>query len=432
MEKILKYNHVIHEKYMLYTHLKSEDPEISKIIENEINRQKSGLIMIPSENYASLAVLEAMATPLSNKYAEGYPKKRYYTGNEFIDEVELLAIERAKKLFGAEHANVQPNAGSGANLAIYFALLEAGDKVMGMKLDQGGHLTHGHKVNMSGKLFNFVQYGVRKDTELLDMDEIRKIALKEKPKMIVTGATAYPRIFDFKKFKEICDEVGAILLADISHFVGLCISGDHPHPFPEADVVMTTTHKTLRGPRSAIILCKEKYAQAIDRAIFPGTQGGPMEHVIAAKAVCFKEANTQDYKNYCHQIVKNAKTLAQTLMNNGIRLVSGGTDNHLMLIDCLPLKITGKEGSDALAQCNIFTNRNSIPFDPAPPFKPSGIRLGTPAITARGIKENETKTIGKTIADVLKNINSEDAKSRAKKTVEDVTQKFPIYQGLNF
>ncbi|MFA6215992.1 MAG: serine hydroxymethyltransferase, partial [Patescibacteria group bacterium] len=319
---------------MIYEQLPKQDPQIADLVRKEIGRQQNGLVMIASENHASVAVLEAMATVLSNKYSEGYPNKRYYTGNQFIDQVEQLAIDRAKTLFNAEHANVQPNAGSPANLAIYLATLKPGDKVMGMKLDQGGHLTHGHPVNLSGQLYNFVQYGVKKDTELIDMDEIREQALREKPKMIVTGATAYPRIFDFKAFREICDEIGATLLADISHFVGLCISGDHPHPFPYADFVMTTTHKTLRGPRSAIILCKENYAKAIDKAIFPGMQGGPLEHIIAAKAVCFAEASTPEFKIYASQIAKNAKALAAVLMAEGIRLVSGGTDNHLMLIDC--------------------------------------------------------------------------------------------------
>src|SRR3989344_5482745 len=371
-------------------------------MQKEVDRQRNGLVMIPSENHASVAVLEAMGSVLSNKYAEGYPSKRYYTGNEFIDQIEQLAIDRAKKLFGAPHANVQPNAGAGANIAIYLATLKPGDKVMGMKLDQGGHLTHGHPVNLSGQLYNFIQYGVRKDTERIDMDEIRELALKEKPKMIVTGATAYPRIFDFKAFKEICDEVGALLMADISHFVGLCISGDHPQPFPYSDFVMTTTHKTLRGPRSAIILSKEKYAKAVDKAVFPGTQGGPMEHIIAAKAVCFGEAMTPAFNTYAHQIVLNAQALAKTLMAEGISLISGGTDNHLMLIDCNPLGITGRVGSEALAECGIYTNRNTIPFDPGSAFEPTGIRLGTPALTTRGMGTEEMETICKTIAAVLK------------------------------
>lgn len=415
----------------MYKNLKKEDLEITNMIEKEIERQQNGLVMIPSENYASVAVLEAMGTPLSNKYAEGYPHKRYYTGNQFIDEIEDIAISRAKKLFHADHANVQPNAGSGANLAVYMATLKPGDKVMGLKLDQGGHLTHGHKVNVSGILYNFVQYGVRKDTELIDMDEVRELALKEKPKMIVTGATAYPRIFDFEAFKKIADEIGAILFADISHFVGLCVSGDHPHPFPHADIVMSTTHKTLRGPRSAFILCKESYAKAIDKAVFPGTQGGPMEHIIAAKAVCFKEALQPEFREYGHQIVKNAKALAKTLMAESLRLVSSGTDNHLMLIDCVPLKITGREGSEALAQCGIYTNRNTIPYDPGTAFEPSGIRLGTPALTTRGMKEKEMEIIGKAISNVLKNITNSDIMQNTQKTVQELTKEYPIYSELN-
>ena len=415
---------------MDYSNPQRQDPEVMAIVKKEIQRQQESLAMIPSENYASLAVLEAMGTVLSNKYAEGYPHKRYYTGNQYIDEIEDLAIARGKKLFGCEHINVQPNAGSGANLAIYLGLLKPGDTVMGLKLDQGGHLTHGHPVNISGQLYHFVQYGVRKDTELLDYDEILAMAKKEKPKMIVTGATAYPRIFDFAKFREICDEVGALLMADISHFVGLSISGDHPNPLPHTDVVMTTTHKTLRGPRSAVIYCKEKYAKTIDRAVFPGTQGGPMEHIIAAKAVCFAEALKPEFKTYAHQIALNAKALAKTLMAEGLRLVSGGTDNHLMLIDCVPLKITGRKGSDALAACNIYTNRNTIPYDPGSAFEPSGIRLGTPALTTRGMKEKEMEQIGKTIAIVLKAPTDEKILSQARTTVIELTQRFPIYPEL--
>jgi len=415
---------------MKYEELPRQDPQITDLIKKEIGRQKDGLVMIPSENHASVAVLEAMATVLSNKYAEGYPGKRYYTGNQYIDQVENLAIDRAKKLFNAEHANVQPNAGSPANIAIYLATLKPGDKVMGMKLDQGGHLTHGHPVNLSGQLYNFVQYGVRQDTELIDMDEIRATAKKEKPKMIVTGATAYPRIFDFKAWKEICDEVGALLLADISHFVGLCISGDHPQPFPYSDFVMTTTHKTLRGPRSAIILSKEEHAKAIDKAVFPGTQGGPLEHVIAAKAVCFAEAMKPEFKDYAGQIVKNAKALAEALMSEGVDIVSGGTDIHLLLIKCAPLGITGRDGSEALAEGGIYTNRNTVPYDTGSAFEPTGIRLGTPALTTRGMKEEQMEIIGKIIAKVLKNINSEEVKKELKDTVAQLTKEFPIYPGM--
>ena len=415
---------------MKYEQLRTQDPQIADLIALEIKRQQDGLVMIPSENHASVPVLEAMGTVLSNKYAEGYPNKRYYTGNLYIDQIEQLAIDRAKTLFGADHANVQPNAGSPANLAIYLSSLKPGDKVMGMKLDQGGHLTHGHPVNLSGQLYNFVQYGVRKDTELIDLNEIREMVLKEKPKMIVTGATAYPRIFDFAAFKKIADEVGALLLADISHFVGLCLSGDHPQPFPYADFVMTTTHKTLRGPRSAVILCQEKYAKAIDKATFPGTQGGPIENMIAAKAVCFAEAMKPEFKEYGHQIVKNAKKLAETLLGEGLELVSGGTDNHLMLIKCAPLGLTGRTGSEALAEGGIYTNRNTVPYDTGSAFEPTGIRLGTPAITTRSMKEEQMVIIGKIIAKVLKNINDQKFKAELKSTVAELTKQFPTYPGM--
>lgn len=410
--------------------LQQQDQEIYSLIQKEIKRQQDGLIMIPSENYASPAVFEAMGTALSNKYSEGYPGKRYYTGNEYIDQIENLAIDRAKKLFNAEHANVQPNAGSGANLAVYMAFLNPGDKILGLKLSEGGHLTHGHPVNFSGKTYNFIQYGVDRETERINMDEVRRKALKEKPKMIVVGATAYPREFNFKAFREIADEIGAFLFADISHFVGLCIAGIHQDAIPYSDVVMTTTHKTLRGPRSAIILCKEKYVKKIDSAIFPGTQGGPMNHIIAAKAVCFKEAMLEEFKNYQRQIVKNAKILAQTLMENGLRIVSNGTDNHLMLIDCRKLNILGKQGANALAEANIYTNFNTIPYDPNSAFNPSGIRLGTPALTTRGFKEEEMKTVGKLIADILKNIDNENLKQKTKQVINALTEEYPIYQDL--
>ena len=410
--------------------LQKQDQEIYNLIQKEIKRQQDGLVMIPSENYASQAVLEAMGTALSNKYSEGYPNKRYYTGNEYIDQIENLAIDRAKKLFNAEHANVQPNAGSGANMAVYMALLDPGDKILGLKLSEGGHLTHGHPVNFSGKIYNFIQYGVDRATERIDMGEVRKIAIKEKPKMIVVGATAYPREFNFKIFRGIADEIGAYLFADISHFVGLCIAGIHQDAIPYSDVVMTTTHKTLRGPRSAIILCKEKYAKKIDSAIFPGTQGGPMNHIIAAKAICFKEAMSDEFKNYQRQIVKNAKILAQTLMENGLRIVSGGTDNHLMLIDCRELNILGKQGANGLAEADIYTNFNTIPYDPNSAFNPSGIRLGTPALTTREFKEEEMKIVGKMIADILKDINNENLKQKTKQMIKSLTEKHPIYQDL--
>lgn len=421
--------------------LQQQDPEIYNLIGQEISRQRDGLIMIPSENYASEAVLEAMGTPLSNKYAEGYPGKRYYTGNQYIDEIENLAIERAKKLFGAEHVNVQPNAGSPANFEAYYATLEPGDKILALDLSHGGHLTHGGKANFSSKLYNFVYYGVDKETEIIDMEKVREIALREKPKMIIAGLTAYPRILDFGKFYEISREVDAYLLADISHIVGLCLAGVHPNPTPFADVITTTTHKTLRGPRSAIIVCKtedrfqEKYhadkkknlAQRIDSAVFPGMQGGPLEHIIAAKAVCFGEALKPEFIEYQKQIVKNANILAETLMDNGIRLVSNGTDNHLMLIDCALLGLTGRQGSETLARVEIYTNRNTIPFDGGSAFEPSGIRLGTPAITTRGMKEPEMKIIGKMISDILHDVNDEELILKIRGEVLEMTKNFPIY-----
>lgn len=394
------------------------DPELEELIHLEEKRQAEGLLMIASENLASPAVLEAAGTVLTNKYAEGYPGKRYYTGSECIDKIEQLAIDRAKQLFGAEHANVQPHAGSQANLACYFALLEPGDTIMAMNLSHGGHLTHGHPVSLSGKLFKFVHYGVQKDTEVLDMDEVEKIARETKPKLILSGFTAYPRAVPFSRFADIAKKVGAYAMADMSHIAGLVVGGVHESPVPTHDVVMTTTTKTLRGPRSAIILSKEKYAKQIDKMVFPGMQGGPLEHIIAAKAVCFKEAMTPQYKAYQRQIVKNAKALAETLMAEGLRLVSGGTDTHLMIIDCTGLGISGKQGADALAECNIYTNFNMIPFDTRKPADPSGIRLGTPALTARGMKEPEMKTIGKLIADLLKNPTDEQ-KEKTRRAVKE-------------
>jgi len=396
------------------------DPELEELIELEEKRQAEGLLMIPSENLASPAVLEAAGTVLTNKYAEGYPQKRYYTGNQYIDKIEQLAIDRAKELFGAEHANVQPHAGSQANLACYFALLQPGDTIMAMNLAHGGHLTHGHPVSLSGKLFKFVHYGLRRDTEMLDMDEVEKMAMEVKPKMILSGFTAYPRAVQFSRFAEIAKKAGAYAMADMSHIAGLVVGGVHESPVPTHDVVMTTTTKTLRGPRSAIILCKEQYAKQIDKSVFPGMQGGPLEHIIAAKAVCFKEAMTDDYKNYQKQVAKNAKALADSLMSEGLRLVSGGTDTHLMIIDCTNLGISGKQGADILAECNIYTNFNMIPYDTRKPMDPSGIRLGTPALTARGMKEPEMKTVGQLIADLLKN-SSEEQKNKTKNSVDELT-----------
>ncbi len=429
---------------MLYPHIRHQDPEVASLLDQELKRQQDGLLMIPSENYASPAVLEASGTFLTNKYAEGYPDKRYYTGNQYIDRIEQLAIDRAQKLFNAEHANVQPHSGSGANMACYSAILNPGDKIIGMNLAHGGHLTHGNQVNFSGKTYSFISYGVSKHNERIDMDEVRDIALKERPKLILSGATAYPRAIDFETFASIARDIDAYAMADISHIVGLCLAGDHPNPVPSHDIVMTTTTKTLRGPRSAIILSKiqdrlqNKYhpeidknlAQLIDSAVFPCLQGGPLEHIIAAKAVAFMEALKPEFQQYQHQIVRNAKKLAETLINRGLRLVSGGTDNHLMLIDCTSLNIGGKDGANALAECGIYTNFNMIPFDTRKPFNPSGIRLGTPALTSRGMKEEEMVITGNLITDVLHNIRDDTVKANTKKTVAELTTAFPMYMDL--
>lgn len=417
------------------------DPVVATLIDAEKKRQYEGLEMIPSESFPSKAVLEALGSVLNNKYSEGYPKKRYYGGNEFIDEVEQLAIDRAKKLFGAEHVNVQPYSGSPANMAIYFALLEPKDKVLAMSLSQGGHLTHGHSVNFSGKTYTFAQYGVDKETERIDMDAVRKQALQEQPKMIVSGATAYPRAIDFKQFAEIAADVGAYSMVDMSHIAGLIAGNVHQSPFPETDVVMTTTHKTLCGPRGAMILSKiedplkEKYhpdsrltmAQRIDKAVFPGLQGGPHNHAIAGKAVAFAEALKPEFKIFAQQIVKNAKALAESLLDNGIRLVSGGTDNHLILADLTPLNVTGQEAETALDKAGITMNKNTIPYDTRGPFNPSGIRMGTPALTCRGMKEAEMKEIGQWIADVIKNHKDENKIRKVKEKVLDLTKQYPMY-----
>jgi len=408
------------------------DQELYDLIKAETNRQKTGLIMIPSENFTSVAVLEAMATPLSNKYSEGYPNARYYTGNQFIDQIESLAIARAKELFKADHVNVQPHSGTSANLAVYFALLKPGDKILSLNLTHGGHLSHGSKVSLIGQLYKIIHYGVDQKTELIDLEQVRQLALQEKPKLIVTGSTAYPRQFDFQAFSQIAKEVGAYLMADIAHIVGLCLAGEHPDPIPFADVVTTTTHKTLRGPRSAIILCQEALAKQIDKAVFPGTQGGPLEHVIAAKAVCFLEAMNQKFVQDQKQTVINAKALAQTLLDNGVRLISGGTDTHLILMDCTNLKITGKQAANALAECGIYTNFNTIPFETRSAFDPSGLRMGTPALTTQGMKENEMKLIGQAMCDVMKNIESNEVKAKVKDLVKNLTQKFPIYKELKY
>ena len=415
---------------MFLEELKRTDPEIFEAIYLELRRQTNGLELIASENYTSYAVLAATGCVMTNKYAEGYPKKRYYGGCQFVDIAEELARERAKKLFGAEHANVQPHSGSQANMAVYFTVLKPGDTIMGLKLSHGGHLTHGHKVNFSGILYNVVHYGVDPETETLNYDEIRKLALEHKPKLIMTGASAYPRFWDFAKFREIADEVGAVHVADMAHFAGLVAAGLHPSPVPHADFVTSTTHKTLRGPRSGFILCKEEHAKALDKAVMPGMQGGPLMHVIAAKAVAFKEALTDEFKQYQKQIVANAKAMADEFTKLGIRLVSGGTDNHLMLLDLRSLGITGKEAEEALGKADITVNRNTIPFDPQKPFITSGIRIGTPAVTTRGMKEDEMREIARLIHRILTNINDESVINEAKKKVRELCEAFPLYPEL--
>ena len=408
------------------------DPEIFDAIKKEGIRIRNGVELIPSENFVSKAVLQAYATFFTNKYSEGYPGKRYYGGNQFADVVENLAIERAKKLFGAEHVNVQPYSGSPANQAVFFALLNLGDTFMGFDLSAGGHLTHGSPVNFSGKHYKCVPYNVDKETELLDYEQIMKLAMQTKPKMMLSGLTAYPRKIDFKAFKEICDEVGAYHFADIAHIAGLCATGIHQNPVPYCDVVTTTTHKTLRGPRGAIIMCKEKYAQSIDKAVFPGLQGGPHDHVNAAKAVAFKEALQPEYKKYCGQIIKNAKALADSLMDNGLELVTGGTDNHLMVIKLINKGLTGKgkEIQNALGEAEIYVNKNTIPYEPNTPFNPSGIRLGTPAVTTRGFKESEMEFIGECIARVIDNYADKNIIEKVKQDILELGKEFPLYPGM--
>ncbi len=410
--------------------LRQVDPQMTEIMEQEIRRQKTGLELIPSENFASPAVMAALGSVMTNKYSEGYPHKRYYGGNTFIDMAEDLAIERAKKLFGAEHVNVQPYSGSPANVAVYVALLDFGDTILGMNLAHGGHLTHGHKVSFSGKAYHAVQYGVHPQTHLIDYDELRKLARAEKPKIIVSGATAYPREIDFAAFHEIAQEVGAISMADIAHIAGLIVGGVHQSPFPFTDVVTTTTHKTLRGPRGAIIMCKEQFARDIDRAVFPGLQGGPHDHVNAAKAVAFHEAAQPEFKEYAAQVVKNARVLAEELLAHDFKLISGGTDNHLILVDLINKEITGKEAEEALDRANITCNKNMIPFDPRTPFNPSGIRLGTPALTTRGMKEEQMKEVGRFIAEVIDNVNDESVYARVKGKVGELCGAFPLYEDL--
>jgi glycine hydroxymethyltransferase len=403
------------------------DPQVAELIARELERQKTTIQLIASENFASRAVLAAQASVLNNKYSEGYPKRRWYGGNRVIDQVEQLARERLCELFGADHANVQPHAGANANLAAYFAVLEPGDTVMGMRLDQGGHLTHGSPVNVTGKLWNFVAYGVDRTTEVLDHDEIRAVALAERPKMIVAGATAYPRIIDFEFFREVADECGALLLVDAAHIAGLVAGGAHPSPVPYADIVTLTTHKTLRGPRAGAILCREQYASAIDSAVFPGLQGGPLEHVIAAKAVAFHEAMQPSFRDYAAAVVRNAIALADALSAEGFRVISGGTENHLLLIDLRPVNITGKDAQVALDRAGITCNKNTIPFDPETAFVTSGIRLGTAAETTAGMGQDEMRVIAGLIAQVLRKPDDRDVAADVKAEARTLCSKFPPY-----
>ncbi len=403
--------------------IEKTDPEVAASIKKELGRQRSKIELIASENFVSPAVLAAAGSHLTNKYAEGYPGKRYYGGCEYVDEVEALAIERAKALFGAEHANVQPHCGANANHAAFYATLTPGDTYLGMNLAHGGHLTHGSKVNYSGRFYNVVPYGVTEGKETIDYDEVRRLARECKPKLILAGASAYPRVIDFAEFRKIADEVGAVLMVDMAHIAGLVAAGLHPNPVKYPDIVTTTTHKTLRGPRGGMILCREAFAKAIDKAVFPGTQGGPLEHIIAAKAVALKEAASDGFKKYQKQIVANAAALAARLNARGVELVSGGTDNHLMLVKLK--NTTGKELEALLDECNITVNKNAIPFDPLPPSKTSGIRIGTPAVTTRGMKEKEMQTIADCIADAAE--KGEAAKSDIIKRVKKLTDEFPLY-----
>lgn len=408
-------------------HLMESDPQVQEMIHLEENRQRDKLELIASENYASRAVLEAQGSVLTNKYAEGYPGKRYYGGCEFVDMVENLAIERAKELFGAEHANVQPHSGASANVAAYNALVPYGETILAMNLTDGGHLTHGSPVNVTGRLWKFIPYGVSKIDERIDMDEVRRLALEHKPKMIVAGATAYSRIIDFPHFRQIADEISAYLLVDMAHISGLVAAGVHPSPVPFAHVVTTTTHKTLRGPRSGMILCQAALAKQIDKAIFPGLQGGPLEHVIAAKAVCFGEAMTEEFKEYQRQIVANAKALAASLLEQDFRLVSGGTDNHLMLVDLTNKGVTGKEAQLLLDSVNITTNKNTIPFETRSPFITSGLRLGTPALTSRGMREEEMKQVGRLIAKTIEGRDDSVILESVRAEIATLTKRFPLW-----
>jgi len=407
--------------------LSEVDPDVFAAIENEQRRQHEGLELIASENFVSEAVLEAAGSVFTNKYAEGYPGKRYYGGCEFTDVIENLARDRARQLFHAEHVNVQPHSGSQANAAAYSSVLQPGDTILGLDLAHGGHLTHGHKLNFSGKLYKVVSYGVRKDTETIDYDDLERIAIRERPKVIVGGGSAYPRIFDFERMRAIADACGALLLIDMAHFAGLVAGGVHPSPVPHAQFVTTTTHKTLRGPRAGMILCKQEYAAAVDKNVFPGHQGGPLVHIIAAKAVAFKEALEPAFADYAGQIVANAKILAETLKDSGFRIISGGTDTHLMLVDVFARGMLGSEAETALGKAGITVNKNAIPFDTNPPLKPSGIRIGTPAVTTRGMKEAEMQEIGHWIAEALERRADDKALNRIRNQVFEFAERFPLY-----
>jgi len=413
---------------MRYDHMEEEDPEIFELMRREVMRQMETLDLIASENLASEAVLEATGSIFTNKYAEGYPNARYYGGCEITDQVELLAIERAKKLFGADHANVQPHSGSQANQAVYLAFLKPGDAILSMSLSAGGHLSHGAPVSMTGKWFNIVHYGVDPITETIDLNEVEKLALEHKPKLIIAGASAYPRFIDFKGFKEIADKVGAIFMVDMAHIAGLVAAGVHPSPVPYADVVTTTTHKTLRGPRGGLILCKAEHAKAIDKAVFPGVQGGPLVHIIAAKAVAFKEDSEPSFKEYSAQVVRNAKIMAETFASKGVRVVTGGTDNHLMLLDVTTVGLTGKGAEELLAEVGIVVNKNAIPFDKLPPRVASGIRIGTPNITTRGLREEECKLLAEKMSELFIT-RSDDTKNQLKGLVKELTKHYPAYKG---
>jgi glycine hydroxymethyltransferase len=403
------------------------DPQIANAIDNETRRQHEGLELIASENFVSEAVLEAMGSVFTNKYAEGYPGKRYYGGCEFTDVVEELARMRAKQLFAAEHTNVQPHAGSQANMAAYAAVLQPGDTILGLNLAHGGHLTHGHHLNFSGKTYRIVPYGVTRESETIDYDDLEKLAERERPKLIIGGGSAYPRIIDFARMRQIADKVGALYLVDMAHFAGLVAGGVHPSPVPYAQVVTSTTHKTLRGPRAGMILCKQEYAAAIDKTVFPGMQGGPLVHMIAAKAVCFHEAMQPSFRDYARQIVSNAKVLSETLAAEGFRVISGGTDTHLMLVDVFSKGMLGSDAENALGEAAITVNKNAIPFDTNPPMKPSGIRIGTPALTTRGMKENEMRQVGRWISEVLHNRTDSAVLARVRNQVLELAEAFPLY-----